>query len=374
VTAKPLTCVNCKRPFPANGELAAIADGGKVAFDELRRRTWRICGECGTWNLLGAEATAAALPELLARYAAGTPEMNAGIGVVHLGSKLDLIRIDDGAVGAASDAAVTERRREIDQRTRVIVVAIVGLFILTFVGMVFKPSYLSPRWLIFIGMVGMASAGLAMFYEWRKLGRTPLPKGTMITGGVGVALQVVGLLLNDTFGGVGRRLVMLASIGAAAFLLNRIWGPAATILKLDLADGTRVPICRLDMVRATIAWEGEAISLHNLPGDRELSSADAVNVLRRFLDRFSSGANPTVTGAAHQLVRTTGGLSGLLRSLDGWREDHGGRIVIADLPPVYRVALDLALAQRAAGIDGHAEIREQADHAAIVAAEAEALE
>jgi hypothetical protein len=64
----------------------------------------------------------------------------------------------------------------------------------------------------------------------------------------------------------------------------------------------------------------------------------------------------------------------LLLSLDGWREDHGGRVVIADLPAVYRLALDFALAQRAAGIDGHTAIREQADEATIVASEAEALD
>jgi hypothetical protein len=126
--------------------------------------------------------------------------------------------------------------------------------------------------------------------------------------------------------------------------------------------------------RVSISWHDDAITLDGLPGGRRLTGTVASEELAFLLGYFHKRVTSAMAEAAHRLVRTTGGLSGLLRSLDGWREDHGGRIVIADLPPVYRVALDLALAQRAAGIDGHAGIREQADHAAIVAAEAEALE
>ncbi|HEX3928078.1 MAG TPA: hypothetical protein VHW65_08765, partial [Gemmatimonadales bacterium] len=346
VTATPLTCVNCKRPFPANGELAAIPDARKVAFDELRHRAWRICGQCGTWNLLGSEATAAALPELLTRYAAGVPEMNSGIGVVQLGSQLDLICIDDRAVDGAGDAAIAKRRRTLGWVHR-FGVAVAALLVLEWVW-VGRGILAGPRRYVLAGRYAMVVATSCMVLAecfWKKRFRVEQRGATPILGAIGLAAGVVMAIVLRGRESLEGAEVLIGAWGAVGMALGSLH--ALPLVHRKLSDGTKVGLNPYQVRRVSISWHDDAITLDGLPGGRRLTGTVASEELAFLLGYFHKRVTSAMAEAAHRLVRTTGGLSGLLRSLDGWREDHGGRIVIADLPPVYRVALDLALAQRA---------------------------
>ena len=100
-------------PFPANRELATIPDASRIAFDPAHRRVWRICAKCGEWNLLGAEASERALPELEARFAAAPKRAGGeGFAPAHVGSALELLQIGE-AVVAVNDAVLRKRRRQL---------------------------------------------------------------------------------------------------------------------------------------------------------------------------------------------------------------------------------------------------------------------
>ena len=62
-------CLECGKSFPVNKQLASVPLARLVAFDPDANRVWRICTKCHHWNLLGPEASAAAIPELTARFA-----------------------------------------------------------------------------------------------------------------------------------------------------------------------------------------------------------------------------------------------------------------------------------------------------------------
>jgi hypothetical protein len=82
----------------------------------------------------------------------------------------------------------------------------------------------------------------------------------------------------------------------------------------------------------------------------------------------------SLTESAYELLCSVGGVRGLLRALEGFRDDHGGRIPIGQLPQVYLIALDLALADRLNAVSAVKSMHDQAAHAAAIAAEAEALD
>ena len=127
-----------------------------------------------------------------------------------------------------------------------------------------------------------------------------------------------------------------------------------------------------------MSWSADGEStLHALPGDVEAHGADAETALRSLIHGGSIiMVGRALSDAAYDLVRTAGGLRGLLRALEGFRDDNSGRVVLADLPKVYVVALDLALAKRELGDppDDDDDIAAMSAHAAAIAAVAEALD
>ena len=57
-------CLFCHRSFPANGQLAHMPRGRKIAFDPVQGRLWAVCEGCHRWNLAPIEERGAALYEL----------------------------------------------------------------------------------------------------------------------------------------------------------------------------------------------------------------------------------------------------------------------------------------------------------------------
>ncbi|MBK7596484.1 MAG: hypothetical protein IPJ11_14895 [Gemmatimonadetes bacterium] len=106
------TCLECGKPFPANKELAAVPNGRLVGFDPDANRVWRICAKCHHWNLLGPEASAAAIPELTARFD-GLPSAGPeGLAKAKVSDKLDLYRVGGPQERAAASLAIALAKRE----------------------------------------------------------------------------------------------------------------------------------------------------------------------------------------------------------------------------------------------------------------------
>ena len=150
-----------------------------------------------------------------------------------------------------------------------------------------------------------------------------------------------------------------------------------------LIDGTKLRLSEFDLPRVTLSWTPGLtdLSLNDLPKGRVVVGADVAPVLRLAsgaawkggLARLVVALSTITENMAYNLLSTVGGLSGLLQALEGFRRDSDGRVLIADLPMVYLVALDLALSDQGVG-SGPDTLREKALEAAAVADEAEELD
>jgi hypothetical protein len=106
-------CLECGKPLAANKELASVPNGRLVAFDPDANRVWRICAKCHHWNLLGPEASAAAMPELVARFAMPPSAGPEGLAKAKVSAALDLFRVGGPQERAAEILELSELRREL---------------------------------------------------------------------------------------------------------------------------------------------------------------------------------------------------------------------------------------------------------------------
>jgi hypothetical protein len=386
--AAPSTCIACKKPFAENRELAAIPDASKVAFDPAHRRVWRICAGCGEWNLLGAEAAAAALPELEARSAAVTsssaPEL--GFAPARVSGRLEIVRVGAPEMMGRGDPTATRLRKEFDKRsvrlkwlfpvmagTTVVLVAAWFLFMLLY-----------THWhLEFPGPLIVDYAAMACTYfvlRWMR--------GLKVNRGPAL-ISVASLLL-----GLGSILAvhkaeelryLLVGLGVALpfFVLANIAMSRYGLVRFRPQSGAMIRFSESAIPRVTLSWTpgGTDISLHDLPKGRTVSGPEVAGLFRllapfsfkRGLPQLVVTLN-TVTENAYTLLNTLGGLGGLLRALEGFRRDSDGRVLIADLPMIYLVALELALTAGPGDSDTGDAMREKALDAAAVAHEAEELD
>jgi hypothetical protein len=378
----PATCIACNKPFAENRELAAIPDASKVAFDPAHRRVWRICAPCGEWNLLGAEAAAAALPELEARFAAVTsssaPEL--GFAPARASNRLELLRVGRAELVSQDDGVALRLRKEVSKRVKgqrwfgviagVVFVSWCAFVLLTSHGSMAAPSMI---------LLDYSMAWLVMRVGARMRGR----KASRSSWLINCALVVAGLGLVLRFGPQDLRpmYVGFLSMIPAVFLIE-ISRSRVGVVRLSLSDGTKLRLAENDLPRITLSWTSGAtdVALHDLPKGRSLSGPDVAPVFRRVAPwSYKRGLvhlitkMSTVTENAYNLLSTVGGLAGLLHALEGFRRDNDGRVLIADLPMVYLVALDLALSDKGAGSESGA-LRDRAIEAAAVAHEAEELD
>ena len=154
---------------------------------------------------------------------------------------------------------------------------------------------------------------------------------------------------------------------------------APSLLTVPVPGGDPLRIySRRDLKRLSISWDAAGeLTVYGFPGDAEVTGARALVLLRTLVPvQQILPAGRALSDAAYDLVRTAGGLRGVLHALEGFRDDNSGRVVLADLPKVYLVALDLALARRELGDppDDDGDIAAKSAEAAAIAAEAEALD
>ncbi len=453
-------CASCGSPFPRNDVLATLADGQRFAFDPARARVWRVCSACGQWNLLGAEASAGALPELQQRFATGLIQEFDGLALSGLAGTMQLIRLgatdtpaptDPGAL--RDDVARQARRREVDRRTRGLMGffwCMLGSWVLLTLYFLGEPlvegggrgaAHVAAALGMWLGMVAIANAvwgrlqvgAVSLFTPWRQPTRLAqlvnggavtyllygiadiayrLYEGTFELHNIAVlaillsvlstvfhtrltsltstwtpqALHRFGLTLNGAMFGVFAlyfwslpRWILLATmaIGFAFGMVGyaRSRRPAFAV---TLRSGRTIPIKQRALRGLAVYWveEFQTFRVTGLPDGSCLDgddAASAVSALLRWYHGVTHQLSDT-TEQAWQLLRSVGDLRGLLAMLAGYRADQDGRIDLLNLPAVYRLALDFALADRQRVTTGIAPLRDASEAAIEVAEEAEELD
>lgn len=209
------TCLQCGKPLPANKELASVPNGRRVAFDPNANRVWRICAKCHHWNLLGPEASAAAMPELAARFAALPSAGPEGLAKAKVSGRLDLFRVGGTQERAAAMLELSEARRELLGP----IPFWVKVFLTLFTPYMLYTLASDPPWegwsgaALCFGLLGVVThvtrARLAGRAPDRQIG---WPIGGMLLGTAATALGVldfrwalVALALGALFGWVARR-------------------------------------------------------------------------------------------------------------------------------------------------------------------------
>jgi hypothetical protein len=363
-----------------NGQLASVPDAARIAFDPVRHRVWRICSDCGEWNLLGPEASEAALPELSARFAARTSagEAPAAFAPVRLGT-VELIKI--GAPESGEESLAFQLQREVDKRSRMYRLTYLmfgGLgFIYIVIGYVGFGS--DPwKWIFMLSEYSL-TAPLLLLDRW--LANERVTRWTWaITISVVVALQFA---IGGHEGIAHVRIEIVGMAFATPLVLGisyagRRWFPLAHGFT---RYGRLVPISRQDVRHLTIDWThaGE-LMICGLRDDQMVVGDHAIDLYHHlwpWISRTAPGKPKLYSTRnderAAELLRAVGGLRGLFHALDGFRADQDGRIELAKLPWIYLAALEFALK-----VDGHddgsGELRSRALAASTVADEAEALD
>ena len=364
----PSTCVACGQRFVENGELAAIPDATKIAFDPAHHRAWRICASCGEWNLLGADASAAALPELEARFTAApkgpTPE------VATVGPSLEMLRVGAQLTSAPNEVAALKRRRQIEWRTKLLLGGLVLYLIYNvklFVDMARKP-FAEILDTMPAALIGISSIYYVASAEAARHGTSR----DRVMLRVNIMAFALGWLVvawrSPTW------LLALPMVVIASLLAGRFVEPAVKV-KVKLPDGSALKLDEYALSSITLGWTADpiALSLYDLPRNRALDGVAAVTTLRAILKKGNYG-HPSITEPAYHFFRSVGGLAGLLHALEGFRRDQDGRVVLNALPDTYQLALDMALAESDSAGSSRQALTEQVQEAARIAEIAEDLD
>lgn len=354
------TCLSCNRPFASNGELASLPEGRRIAFDQGQRRVWRICTKCGEWNLLGAEAAGAALGELEARV----PTRGTALLITHVGSRLELLRVDNFAEVRVGELAMAERRDRLATASNT-AAAVGGVLILLLLPLGLWSAWGHPD--AMVQMTSMISAGL-LGREWYRQRQGLRAGRARMTAGVLSLLAAAGIAVA---GGV--RLWNIGTAVMAGLITFGITTALPLTTKLPSGRSVRTPGEHWESIG--IRWDvdrGE-ISLRGKDGGW-LDAGDSRAFLRHILDESVLAVITDEQIAKAHLLATTHNIVGILGALDAWRQDRDDTLCLADIPLMYLVALDLGFARQDAGSPKAQLAHEKLLEAATVATEAERLD
>lgn len=379
VSPNPLTCVSCGQPFPMNGELATIPDARQVAFDPAHRRVWRICATCDEWNLIGVDAAAAALPELTARFAAAVPTGAGDEWLVpaQIGAHLQLLRIGPTPRQGAARSLAMRLRAEVNYRAKTFrrsIYVLVGMAVLWIALQAINLPDLG-EWVMSFATVtgGVLMMNIIGKFSGARISNRWLAVNTalFLVASALVATTVGFEHLRYTFVGLPFAFVFLA-IGFA--LTHRYMSVAYA----TFADGTSVSLSKYSINRVQLVWQPGWDEITFWIGrGRSVYGSDAVLLRQRLRAEIWGGmltAGAAITERAYDLLRAVGGLRGLLHVLEGYQDERDGGVVVADLPDIYLMALDLALSARPEDDDSQIALRNRVTDAALIAAEAETLD
>lgn len=355
-------CVRCGRPLPANGVLAAVPLGRRIAFDPARGRVWRICTGCGTWNLLGPEATAAALPELEVR----APSASGGgaLQVTGAGGALELLRLGPTAGNAEGPLALAEATRHWATRLR----RAEWFLPLFMFAMAIVPWRLGIHDLDDAGRLLMTApimVPLLTLRRWRRGASVSWGPLYPTLGVMAVGTAIVG------FEDGPWTLARIAAITAVFYWLALPGGWFTP--KTTLPSGQKVHFV-LDRIDDFVIERdrGDGIFRMTLPGEFVVDGDDALY----FAGSAAGLRDAAQVQAAHELARTVGGgLSGLLAAVDAWAPVDGSSFTTRHVPAEYWTALWLhhESTTRKGVIRRSADADRQRQEATALADEAERL-
>lgn len=348
----PDACPACQTPFPANGLLAAVPSGRRIAFDPARRRVWRLCGACGAWDLLGPEASAAALPELELRAPAPVGRAAGGIEVTGAASRLELLRLGDPTAGTERALALAAETRRIagEARGRRYGGLILGSVMLAVyaLGELVSPS---SSTLVMQGAAMRLSHLVRL--RWRKV---PVPRGSW---------QVLAIVALPPFVYLRWRHPERVQGALAAMLFMALVMAAVEALfdkGRELPSKKRVPFEPSQAPQLVVDRDhADGVLRLILPDQFIAAGPDAFHLLELGIAEQPELDTEAAHREAHDLVRTLGGVRGVLSATDAWR-DGKRPLTLDDLPRIHWLALHLA----------HAA--EQADPATVAEAERHRLD
>lgn len=208
-------CLECGKKLPANKELAAVPNGRLVAFDPDANRVWRICAKCHHWNLLGSETSAAALPELVVRFANLPGAGPEGLTKAKVSDTLELFRVGGAQERAAAILELSEARRELLGPIPFWVKVLFAIY----VPYILYTLASDPPWegwsgaALCFGLMDLVAERTRARLAGRPLdGRIGWPIGSMLLGALATAFGVLdyrwalfALALGALFGWVARR-------------------------------------------------------------------------------------------------------------------------------------------------------------------------
>lgn len=211
-------CLECGKPLPPNKELASVPNGRQVAFDQHANRVWRICVKCHHWNLLGPEASAAAMPELVARFAMLPSAGPEGLARAKVSAALDLFRVGGPQERAAAILELSEARRELTAPASLWEKLLFGAFLVYLASTAYR-MITEPPWQALVGIAicfgitwSIMEFGGGPQGEYRpRSGRWMAPAlavAGLAAAGLGILTAWWALLagaLGLLFGWVGRR-------------------------------------------------------------------------------------------------------------------------------------------------------------------------
>lgn len=325
-------CLECGKTLPANKELASVPTGRLVAFDPDANRVWRICAKCHHWNLLGPEASAAAMPELVVRFASLASAGPDGLAKAKVSDKLDLFRVGGSQERAARIVALIKAKHEIVSGA----VKGVSLILVAFWLMQLYQTYQAVR---VYGLAGVAGLAIA-------------------TGTVGLLLRGTERVRNRYDRHLPIPLLMLGLGMTAAGLLPLKWAGAAILVGLALTALGRYEERHPD----TLDWT---------PGQDDLRFGKDLDI--RDIPALLDPETVTTEQAAAAIDQfgTLGSLPASLRFVCEERGVPEGRLPFRDLSDEHRLLL--AVAVRVAAVEPPSAITSGLPNARAIAEVAESL-
>ena len=325
---------------------------------------------------MGLDTSRAVLPELEARFE-GAPDRggDAGLELAKIGKSLKLIRIRGNTLVEQRGFSLLRRRMDLHRMVRNGLLVMIGFLALFAVTLVYDAVH---------GGVGRSSSELLFFLSvgcllilWDDRQRGASVKRRSLVLALGLVLISIGLVAASSQP-IQFVISMASSVVGTLVALKVFKVNQRTLSTVNLSDGTSLPISKHDLPALAISWQptDASLALHNLPGGRILRGADAEAALRKVLPFIAGPSLARQAGIdrAYALVRSTSGLHGLLSALEGKRRDDGGLVTLSELPKIYVIALDLALAEANSASAVDIALRRTMSRAQDLAREVESLD
>ena len=312
--------------------------GKRIAFDPELHRVWLICAKCGEWNLLGADATREAVPELQARFGASAAANTRGIASAPVSSRLEVLRVGTRAELVAGALALADRRRALDRIG--VLPASIALGLTAVVSFITIMGWYAPTW----GSGAQLAAwfGAMRIVQWVRRRRLNLATTT-----TGLAISVALLGIGSYFPWSATDGTGISAVGmrlAVAFVFATMAGWAVGhAVRQSLPSGLKIPVDHESIKAMELRFDATSDSVLITPfGRSELDATDSTHVLTH-LTEWIGGLPVGSLDRAHALVATTDELREVIDVVRSATAERGNSIRLADLPQVYWVALDLAL-------------------------------